>query len=65
MRAAMVGAWLALAPLSLAAGSVAAQSADAVEVVFPQSASQGALVIGKVPAGSQVQYAGRSLRVSG
>ncbi|CAE6775677.1 M23 family metallopeptidase [Xanthomonas arboricola] len=65
MRAALFGAWLALAPLSLAAGSVAAQSADAAEVVFPQSASQGALVIGKVPAGSQVQYAGRSLRVSG
>jgi len=34
-------------------------------VVFPASASQGALVIGKVPAGSRVQYAGRQLRVSG
>ena len=33
-------------------------------VVFPASASQGALVIGKVPAGSRVQYA-YQLRVSG
>ncbi len=32
--------------------------------VFPHSASQGALVIGKVPPGSQVKYAGRTLRVS-
>lgn len=34
-------------------------------VVFPASASQGAMVIGKVPAGSSVRYAGRELRVSG
>lgn len=33
-------------------------------VVFPASASQGAMVIGKVPAGSTVRYAGRELRVS-
>ncbi|WP_039956252.1 M23 family metallopeptidase, partial [Xanthomonas graminis] len=33
--------------------------------VFPASASQGALVIGKVAPGSRVQYAGRTLRVSG
>lgn len=31
-------------------------------VVFPASASQGALVFGKVPAGSVVRYAGRELR---
>nr|WP_295378084.1 M23 family metallopeptidase [Pseudoxanthomonas sp.] len=33
-------------------------------VVFPAQVSQGALVFGKVPAGSQVRYAGRSLRTS-
>ena len=33
-------------------------------IVFPASASQGAMVIGKVPAGSTVRYAGRELRVS-
>ncbi|MBO9769171.1 MULTISPECIES: M23 family metallopeptidase [Xanthomonas] len=66
MRAALFGAWLLLAPVVLAAGAADAQSAAAAtDAVFPQSASQGALVIGKVPAGSKVQYAGRSLRVSG
>ncbi|MGX5730230.1 M23 family metallopeptidase [Pseudoxanthomonas beigongshangi] len=34
-------------------------------VVFPPQVSQGALVFGKVPAGSQVRYAGRALRISG
>ena len=34
-------------------------------IVFPASASQGAMVIGKVPAGSTVRYVGRELRVSG
>jgi len=49
---------------STAALPARAQAADA-RVVFPASASQGALVIGKVPAGSRVEYAGRMLRVSG
>jgi len=40
-----------------------AQPAD-TRVVFPASASQGALVIGKVPPGSTVEYGGRHLRVS-
>jgi murein DD-endopeptidase MepM/ murein hydrolase activator NlpD len=40
-----------------------APSADA-RVVFPGSVPQGSLVIGKVPAGSQVRYAGRDLRVT-
>ncbi|QOD90324.1 M23 family metallopeptidase [Lysobacter sp. CW239] len=40
-----------------------APSADS-RVVFPDSVSQGSLVIGKVPAGSQVRYAGRDLRVT-
>ncbi|ASY84391.1 M23 family peptidase [Xanthomonas citri pv. malvacearum] len=66
MRAVLFGAWLILAPVALVAGRADAQSAAvATDVVFPQSASQGALVIGKVPADSKVQYAGRSLRVSG
>ncbi|MGV7174443.1 M23 family metallopeptidase [Xanthomonas axonopodis] len=67
MRAALFGAWLLLASVALVvAGTADAQSAAAAtDVVFPQSASQGALVIGKVPAGSKVQYAGRTLRVSG
>lgn len=34
-------------------------------VVFPAQVSQGALVFGKVPPGSQVRYAGRVLRTSG
>lgn len=34
-------------------------------IVFPASVQQGALVIGKVPAGSRVAYRGRPLRVSG
>lgn len=35
------------------------------KIVFPASVQQGALVLGKVPPGSQVRYAGRELRVSG
>lgn len=34
-------------------------------IVFPASVSQGALVFGKVPPGSRVTFAGRTLRVSG
>jgi hypothetical protein len=36
--------------------------ADDQRIVFPTAASQGALVFGKVPAGSIVRYAGRVLR---
>jgi len=54
------GLFAALAGLS---ASAAGQAGDA-RIVFPASASQGALVIGKVPAGSRVEYAGRQLRVS-
>ncbi len=39
-------------------------AADDARVVFPASASQGAMVIGKVPAGSTVEYGGRSLRAT-
>jgi murein DD-endopeptidase MepM/ murein hydrolase activator NlpD len=54
--------WLLLAGVALS-GPAAAQAAD-TRVVFPASASQGALVIGKVPPGSRVEYGGRQLRVS-
>lgn len=53
---------VAMPPLQAQAGPAA--SAD-TRSVFPASASQGALVVGKVPPGSRVQYAGRTLRVSG
>jgi hypothetical protein len=35
---------------------------DEQRIVFPAAVSQGALVFGKVPAGSEVDYAGRKLR---
>jgi biotin carboxyl carrier protein len=70
-RAGLPGAALALGLLASAMGAppLRAQtgttaSADA-RSVFPASASQGALVIGKVAPGSRVQYGGRTLRVSG
>jgi murein DD-endopeptidase MepM/ murein hydrolase activator NlpD len=39
-------------------------AADVRGIVFPTSVSQGAMVIGKVPAGSVVRYADRSLLVT-
>ena len=48
---------------SLAAPAPAA-APDLNRVVFPASVSQGALVIGKVPPGSRVEHAGRTLRVT-
>ena len=68
--------WIALTCLLLTAISVAPPCADAaspqiqsgtagqVSSVFPPSASQGAMVIGKVPPGSRVTYAGRTLRAT-
>lgn len=38
--------------------------ADVLGVVFPASVSQGAMVVGKVPAGSKVRYGSRELRVT-
>lgn len=38
--------------------------ADVLGIVFPTTVSQGAMVIGKVPAGSAVRYGGRALRVT-
>ncbi|MEN5061125.1 M23 family metallopeptidase [Luteimonas sp. TWI1416] len=42
---------------------LAAQDTDALR--FPERVQQGSLVVGKVPAGSQVRYRDRALRVSG
>ena len=46
----------------IAAGS--ARSHDDDRIVFPESVQQGAMVIGKVPPGSTVEYAGRVLRTT-
>jgi len=54
--------WLVLLPLPLSAQQAPPQDA---KIVFPASVQQGALVLGKVPPGSEVHYAGRQLRVSG
>jgi len=61
---------LLLATLLAVAGTAATAatplvSPDPARVVFPASVSQGAMVVGKVPPGSQVDYAGRRLRVTG
>lgn len=49
--------------LGLMSAAVAtAQDAADTRIAFPASVSQGALVFGKIPAGSQVEYAGRTLR---
>jgi biotin carboxyl carrier protein len=50
-------------PVPLPAAAPAAAPAEA-RVVFPASVQQGALVIGKVPAGSTVRYGTRMLRVT-
>ena len=57
MRAIILTTLLAL-PFALQA-----ESADQ-RVVFPDTTSQGSMVIGKVPPGSVVHYAGRSLRTT-
>ena len=49
----------------IAAQAFAQAAAVDQRIVFPASVQQGALVIGKVPPGSQATYAGRMLRVSG
>ncbi|WP_343227281.1 M23 family metallopeptidase [Pseudoxanthomonas sp. PXM01] len=53
-------------PLVAAQDAVSALPVSQEErVVFPTSVSQGALVFGKVPAGSQVRYRDRLLRTTG
>ena len=55
--------------LALAQAAPAVAAADAApagsRVVFPERVQQGALVIGKVPPGSRVEYSGRTLRTTG
>ncbi|WP_425602500.1 M23 family metallopeptidase [Luteimonas galliterrae] len=46
----------------LAAEAAPTKSQADARIVFPASMPQGSLVIGKVPAGSEVRYAGRKLR---
>lgn len=57
----------ALAIAQAAPAVAAADSAAAADlrVVFPERVRQGALVLGKVPAGSRVEYGGRVLRSTG
>lgn len=50
--------------LALGLVCAGAQAQDNVRVVFPASVQQGALVIGRVPPGSQVRQGERDLRVS-
>ncbi len=66
MRPALLALLLAAAgaPLALSTAMPARAQAEA-QVVFPTSVSQGALVFGKVAPGSDVRYAGRTLRVTG
>ncbi|WP_066096312.1 M23 family metallopeptidase [Xanthomonas massiliensis] len=68
MRYLRSGPWrvAAFAVLLLALPCLApAQAPESARVVvFPDHVSQGAMVIGKVPPGSRVDYAGRTLRVS-
>ena len=54
----------AVPPATTAEGSAPVPAAVAADqrIVFPAAASQGALVFGKVPAGSIVRYGGRVLR---
>lgn len=49
-------------PMTNAQAAPSAASATAGQIVFPASVQQGAMVIGKVPAASQVHHAGRLLR---
>lgn len=57
----------ASAPLAAvpASATSAAATPDPDRIVFPASVPQGAMVIGKVPPGSTVRHAGRTLRVTG
>ena len=52
------------APAAATTTTSSSQTTTDNRTVFPSSASQGALVFGKVPPGSKVSYAGRVLRVS-
>lgn len=59
-------AGLLAAPFAFATALPASAPApDPDRIVFPAEVSQGAMVIGKVPPGSTVRHAGRTLRVTG
>ncbi len=59
--------FLALASVSspLLAQANSTQTEDDQRIVFPASVQQGAMVLGKVPLGSIVTYAGHTLRTTG
>src|SRR5690606_6785903 len=59
--AACLAAPPALGPAQLAPAQAAADN----RIVFPDSVPQGSMVLGKVPPGSRVEYAGRVLRTTG
>ena len=70
MAGALVVGLLSTLPwaLALAQAVPAVASAEAsadMRVVFPERVQQGSLVLGKVPAGSRVEYGGRTLRSTG
>jgi len=64
MRAVLGAARQALLA-ALLAFALPGAAQDDTRVVFPASVPQGAMVIGKVPPGSRVEYAGRVLRTTG
>lgn len=55
----------ALAVAQAAPAVASGEPAAEARVVFPARVQQGALVLGKVPPGSRVEYAGRVLRTTG
>ncbi|MBJ6980989.1 M23 family metallopeptidase [Luteimonas sp. MC1572] len=67
MLALAAGVALAFAPAGASARQASNEQSATPDtrVVFPASVQQGALVIGKVPPGSRVDYAGRVLRTTG
>lgn len=60
----LAAAALASLLAACASGRVTAPSPDSARIVFPATASQGQLVFGKVPAGSEIQVDGRRLRTT-
>lgn len=62
---ALAGIAAGIALAGLHALPVSAQAPADQRVVFPASASQGSMVLGKVPPGSRVEYGGRVLRTTG
>jgi biotin carboxyl carrier protein len=68
LRGAALGLAVLLAAPAPAGAADAAADGDATadaRIVFPTSVQQGAMVLGKVPPGSVVAYAGRTLRTTG